>query len=819
MSGLKALLRRAGKDQGKVVVAFGISPERCDHAVRYLRNGAPGLPVWLFSTGVPLPATAALCDRVIVRGNSLGLLLEAEKLLWPYWVALGVATWAGERGRWPVKLAPFLIPPFRALLINEHGGALAGTPGAVLRHAARRLRDAAHSGWNRFLDLSKAWFVVLLWLLVRVVAFRARFFFDKLHGDGALSLPPVAQSQRLGVAYFRQEGMLWRWKELEALARSSDCRWIVYVETDADSAFHDSAFEDMIALFDSEHTFAVSRQRAFRAWKKMLFPVAPFRQLQPDAATQVLAPVSNVILVDREKLLTLGIPHCTFPGTAWLMMFWRAAAAGWRSYSVGGTAKLREQPDWPNQEAEFVTRVLPDSILRRLGPREPDLSRGTIAFQARRFAPAAHQMAPHDKPRVLVVSPYLPYPLSHGGAVRIYNLCRELKNRVDLFLAAFREKDDDIEFDKLYEVFREVFVLDRDQRMLKDRTLPKQVRDHHSPSMRALIAKLCRERRIDLLQVEYTHMAGFRDAAPDTPAILVEHDLTFTLYRQLAERNANRDSEAEHRRWLAFERRWLESYDGVWTMSAQDRATAIAEGSHPGRTFTVPNGVDLSRFAPVGQVPDLPNCVGDLPAPPNRVGQSPAPPHSEIFYVGSFRHLPNILGFDKLRKEVMPEIWRRFPGAQLRVVAGPDHERYWRMFAKKERLENLDRRIQMHGFVEDLRPLYAKASVVVVPLLVSAGTNIKVMEAMACCKAVVSTSVGCTGLDLIDGHDVLIRDHWPEFASAVCKLLSEDSLRLRIAAEARQTVEARFSWTAIADRAYESYLHFTGAHAQLSEAR
>jgi glycosyltransferase involved in cell wall biosynthesis len=167
----------------------------------------------------------------------------------------------------------------------------------------------------------------------------------------------------------------------------------------------------------------------------------------------------------------------------------------------------------------------------------------------------------------------------------------------------------------------------------------------------------------------------------------------------------------------------------------------------------------------------------------------------------------------------MPEIWRRFPEARLRVVAGPDHQRYWRMFAKKERLENLDGRIQIHGFVEDLRPLYAKASVVVVPLLVSAGTNIKVMEAMACRKAVVSTSIGCAGLDLIDRQDVLIRDNWPEFAAAVCELLSDESLRLRIAAEALQTVEARFSWTAIADRAYESYVHFTGAHAQLSGAR
>lgn len=801
MSRFKALLRRLGKDERKIVVVFGITPARCDRAVRYLRSGAPGLPVWLFSAEPPPAATAALCERVVVRTNSFALFLQAEKLLWRHWVALALATWTGEPGQWPLKLAPFLIPPFRALIMNEHGDAFSGMSAALLSHVRLRIRDAVHSGWNRFLDISHPWFVLVLWVFARIFAFWfGRSLFLRFHGNQPLPLPPVPLSQGSGVALFRHETMLWKWKEFEALARSSDCRWILFLETDGRSDAqigNSAAFDDMLGLFDSDRTFAVSRQRGFRAWKKMLFPVAPFRQLQPGAASQVLAPVSDVILVDRQKLLALGIPECTFPGTAWLILFWKAAAAGWRSYSAGGTAALDEQPDWPYQEAEFVTRVLPDFRLRDLGPREPDLSRGTIAFHVPRFAPALARTALHDKPRVLVVSPYLPYPLSHGGAVRIYNLCRELKNRVDLFLVSFREKDDYVHYDKLHEVFREVFVVDRDQRMLEDPSLPKQVREHHSPSMRALIAEVCREWRIDLLQVEYTHMAAFRDASPETPAILVEHDLTFTLYKQLADRNTTREAEAEYQRWLAFERRWLHSYDGVWTMSAQDRATAIAEDSHPNRTFTVPNGVDLTRFVPtVGQAHGLP-----------------------ILYVGSFRHLPNILGFDKLRSEVMPHIWRRFPETRLRVVAGPDHDRYWRMFAKKNGLQNLDPRIQIHGFVEDLRPLYANASIVVAPLVVSAGTNIKVMEAMACGKAVVSTSIGCAGLDLRDDHDVLIRDDWQEFAGVVCQLLSNDSLRLRIGAEARNTVEADFSWTAIADRAYETYLQLTCVRAQLSGAR
>ena len=119
-------------------------------------------------------------------------------------------------------------------------------------------------------------------------------------------------------------------------------------------------------------------------------------------------------------------------------------------------------------------------------------------------------------------------------------------------------------------------------------------------------------------------------------------------------------------------------------------------------------------------------------------------------------------------------------------------------------------RVTIEGFVEDLRPLYAAAAIVVAPLTVSAGTNIKIMEAMACGKPIVSTPKGCAGLDLTDDSDLLIRDDPDSFASAICSLLVDGALRGRLAACARRTVEERFSWSAIAEGAWQSYRTLAG---------
>jgi len=837
-----------GKSEKKVAAVFGISPEPCHEAVVYLRAGAPNVPVWLFAAEPPFPETAALCERVYLNRSSLFLLLQAQVRLWPYWVAIMVSTWTAEHGRWPLKLGPFFIPPFRVLLLNSWGGFFPGKPALISLHARRfmhgaaiawcirirefgaglrrllfyhiwrsgpvrrtqdigygfwrlvsyhiwrsgpirRMRDVGYGFWRlvsyhlwrssqvrRVRDVASAICLLALATMLKWLSYPHRGWFKRMQGDESIDVGETVSGS--GMDRFVQHGHGWDARGLADFVETSNARWILWQQSQANSAEAAIAgMEEILPLFADPRTFAVAWQSEARGWKPALFPMAPFRHLQPRTASQVLAPLAQIILIDRSKLAALGVPRIAFTQTAWMLLFWKAAAAGWRCYSVPEQAQAVKQPDFPQQETAFFLRFLTDRQLRRLGPREPDLSRGNISF-----APALQLPLRPGRLKVLVVSPFLPYPLAHGGAVRIFNLCRELSNRVDFILIAVREAHEVVQYEKLHPVFRHVYAVDIDQPESNDERLPRQVRASQSASLRALIADVCERLQPDLLQIEFTHMAGYRDSAPDVPAVLVEHDLTFSLYRQLAQTAPSDAAWGEYRRWLDFERHWLAAYDAVWTVSEEDRRRAIRAGSGPGRTFVVPNGVDVHRFSP---------------------DERKALP--EVLYVGSFRHLPNILGFQKLCQEVMPRVWQRVPNARLRVVAGPRHEYFWNTFTKNGESMDSDPRIQIDGYVEDLRPLYARAAVVVAPLEVSAGTNIKVLEAMACGKTVVVTPVGCAGLCLDDGEDAFIRQDWGGFAAAVCETLLNAALRSRVGARARRTVGTHFSWTSIARHAYSIY--------------
>ena len=294
---------------------------------------------------------------------------------------------------------------------------------------------------------------------------------------------------------------------------------------------------------------------------------------------------------------------------------------------------------------------------------------------------------------------------------------------------------------------------------------PQTARDAWTPAELASLAGLPADRLPTLLSdvggrvwALWSDLNGGR--------LLVAHDITHDLYRQVYERNRSLGAWWHWWRWRRFELAAVKRYQRVIVMSAKDRELLGAR-----HAVAIGNGVDLERFAPG----------------PETAGQ-------RLLFIGSFRHFPNITAYRFFSEQVWPLLADRFPGMTVTVVAGPDPMLYWSgpPPARPERIRLLE-------FVRDVRPLYLEANIVIVPTLVSAGTNLKVLEAMAMERALVTTPSGCAGLGLVHGESAWIAEGAEEFAGGVAALAQDPARRRKLAAAARRIAEEHYGWRALGE--------------------
>ena len=373
--------------------------------------------------------------------------------------------------------------------------------------------------------------------------------------------------------------------------------------------------------------------------------------------------------------------------------------------------------------------------------------------------------AAHSQDTVVIASPYLPFPLSHGGAVRIFNLMQQAAADYDLILMAFCE-DLATPPPQLLELCHAVVLVRRHgTHYRRDTERPDVVEEFDSESFRASLKQTVAQWNPAVVQLEFTQMAQYAGACGPAKTILVEHDITFDLQQQLLATGSDWELRQQLEKWRRFETAAWRDVDCVVTMSSKDAATVTGARS----VAILPNGVDCERFRPAGGEPEA----------------------KRLLFIGSFAHLPNLLALEFFLRDVWPLLGAGF---RLHVIAGLRPEYY----LERARLAiDLNRpEIELEAFVADVRPAYARAQIVLAPLTASAGTNVKVLEAMAMGRVVVSTPAGINGLDLEAGRDLIVTADPAQMAAEISSLAGDTVRRQTIERQARATA-LRFDWLGI----------------------
>jgi glycosyltransferase involved in cell wall biosynthesis len=305
------------------------------------------------------------------------------------------------------------------------------------------------------------------------------------------------------------------------------------------------------------------------------------------------------------------------------------------------------------------------------------------------------------------------------------------------------------------------------------------------PALATALDRLLRERAYDAVTIEAPFLSHyrFRQAPPGAPAprlLIDEHNIEHDLARQSGE------AAREPLRRLHYSVNWRKMMreevaawrhaDGVIFTSATDADRA--RELHPGlRAEVVPNAVDVEHFRP----------NPDLPRPDGRT----------VVFFGTLAYFPNQDGMLWFLREIWPLLERSHPQARLKVI-GPN--------PTADVLARRGPRIEVTGLVDDLRPHLAEAAVAIVPLRVGGGTRLKILEAMAMGKAVVSTTLGAEGIAHRPGENILLADSPADFAAAVGRVLDDPSLAARLGAAGRDLVASTYSWDA-AGATLETFLH------------
>jgi glycosyltransferase involved in cell wall biosynthesis len=395
--------------------------------------------------------------------------------------------------------------------------------------------------------------------------------------------------------------------------------------------------------------------------------------------------------------------------------------------------------------------------------------------------------------KILFIAPKIPWPATDGARIAIYELIRHLTARGhQAAFLGFGSPEAADEFRARAGLIWAKAISHNTSTNYANALLallspiPYTALKYRSAAMTAAIREAFNEERFGLVQLEGTHMAHYLGLAQSlgVQVILRLHNIESALaarYARTAAFPLNLYVQDQARRMRAFEIRACKQADLCLAITPEDAERVLAMA--PDASVAVsPAGVDLERYYP------------------QPMSEEPG----TLVFVGALDWPPNADAVRWFRTKVWSRVAQEEPTARWIVVGkGPPADiLHW---------PEEDRNIKVTGFVDDVRPYLHRASVVIVPLRSGGGMRLKILEAMAAGKTVVSTPIGAEGISARSGEEIVLAGADRSFGVEVARLLRQPAERKRIGKAARAWAEG-YGWSGIAEALEHEYQALVGTH-------
>ena len=313
---------------------------------------------------------------------------------------------------------------------------------------------------------------------------------------------------------------------------------------------------------------------------------------------------------------------------------------------------------------------------------------------------------------------------------------------------------------------------------------PLVIHKYFSNEMKNRLIELLNEEKFDVIHFDHLHMAQYRIYVKIKITILDEHNIEYIIWDRYCETESNFLKKAfliwQRKKMKDYEKNIVQRFHLCLTVSTQDMQ--ILKTLSPNTDVTViNNGVDINYF---------------------RSFKENEEPYSLVF-TGSMNWLPNEDAMVYFINDIYPLIKKSVPDVKLYIVGHSPT-------AKINRI-TVNQNITVTGLVRDVRPYLNRSQVFIVPLRIGGGTRLKILEAMAMQKPVVSTAIGHEGINILHNENIITADNPEDFANSIINLFNNQQLRNKLGENGRKLVEKEYSWGTISSILEEKYIKLLNA--------